>query len=71
MTTAHGNPNQIPTFKLVLIGDGGVGKTTFVQRHHTGHFTKTYNPTKGAVVTDIDFSTTHGRIRFNVWDTAG
>ena len=24
---------QKPTFKLVLVGDGGVGKTTFVKRH--------------------------------------
>ena len=24
---------QVPTFKLVLVGDGGVGKTTFVKRH--------------------------------------
>lgn len=29
-------------FKLVLIGDGGVGKTTFVQRHVTGDFEKKY-----------------------------
>ena len=27
---------QKPTFKLVLVGDGGVGKTTFVKRHLTG-----------------------------------
>ncbi len=25
-------------FKLVLVGDGGVGKTTFVKRHLTGEF---------------------------------
>jgi GTP-binding nuclear protein Ran len=23
----------VPEFKLVLVGDGGVGKTTFVKRH--------------------------------------
>ena len=26
---------QIPQFKLLLVGDGGVGKTTFVKRHLT------------------------------------
>lgn len=24
-------PQAVPTFKLVLVGDGGVGKTTFVK----------------------------------------
>jgi len=27
---------------LVLVGDGGVGKTTFVKRHLTGEFEKKY-----------------------------
>uniref|UniRef100_A0A914RVV8 GTP-binding nuclear protein n=1 Tax=Parascaris equorum TaxID=6256 RepID=A0A914RVV8_PAREQ len=40
---------------LVLVGDGGTGKTTFVKRHLTGEFEKKYV----------------GQIRFNVWDTAG
>jgi GTPase SAR1 family protein len=33
-------PQAVPTFKLVLVGDGGVGKTTFVKRHLTGEFEK-------------------------------
>jgi GTPase SAR1 family protein len=27
---------------LILVGDGGVGKTTFVKRHLTGEFEKKY-----------------------------
>lgn len=33
---------SIPEFKLILVGDGGVGKTTFVKRHLTGEFEKRY-----------------------------
>ena len=33
---------QGPEFKLILVGDGGVGKTTFVKRHLTGEFEKKY-----------------------------
>lgn len=32
----------VPEFKLILVGDGGVGKTTFVRRHLTGEFEKRY-----------------------------
>jgi GTP-binding nuclear protein Ran len=36
------NTNFVAKFKLVMIGDGGVGKTTFVKRHRTGEFDKIY-----------------------------
>ena len=70
------NSNQQPSnaqneLKLVIIGDGGVGKTTFVKRHITGEFQKPYIPTKGAEVSPIDFYTTKGHIKMNIWDTAG
>ena len=61
----------MPTFKLVLVGDGGVGKTTFVKRHITGEFEKKYIATLGVEVHSLVFHTQRGRIRFNVWDTAG
>ena len=33
---------SVPEFKLILVGDGGVGKTTFVKGHLTGEFEKRY-----------------------------
>ncbi|XP_024358553.1 GTP-binding nuclear protein Ran1A [Physcomitrium patens] len=64
-------PDNCPSFKLVIVGDGGTGKTTFVKRHLTGEFEKRYEPTIGVEVHPLDFFTNCGRIRFYCWDTAG
>jgi len=61
----------IPEFKLILVGDGGVGKTTYVKRHLTGEFEKKYVATQGVTVYPLKFHTNCGPIQFNVWDTAG
>eukprot|EP01034_Spumella_vulgaris_P023177 gene23177-29371_t len=63
--------SAIPEFKLILVGDGGVGKTTFVKRHLTGEFEKKYVATLGVEVYPLKFYTSCGPIQFNVWDTAG
>ncbi|CAF0940956.1 unnamed protein product [Rotaria sordida] len=65
------NQQYVPEFKLVLVGDGGVGKTTFVKRHMTGEFEKRYDATIGVEVRSLPFHTNLGKIIFNVWDTAG
>ena len=59
------------SFKLVLVGDGGVGKTTFVKRHRTGEFEKKYVATIGVEIHPLRFSTNYGQIVFSCWDTAG
>jgi GTP-binding nuclear protein Ran len=67
----EGNTQVVAEYKLVLVGDGGVGKTTFVKRHLTGEFEKKYIATLGVEVHPMVFHTNHGPIRLNVWDTAG
>lgn len=68
---AEASGDDCPVFKLVLVGDGGVGKTTLVRRHLTGEFEKKYIPTLGVEVNPLAFQTNFGRLKFNVWDTAG
>eukprot|EP01121_Diplochlamys_sp_Union-15-3_P002365 TRINITY_DN12076_c0_g1_i1.p1 TRINITY_DN12076_c0_g1~~TRINITY_DN12076_c0_g1_i1.p1 ORF type:complete len:218 (-),score=25.93 TRINITY_DN12076_c0_g1_i1:44-697(-) len=62
---------QTPTWKLLLVGDGATGKTTFVKRHTSGEFEKKYIATVGVEVRPLAFYTNYGLITFNVWDTAG
>ena len=59
------------TFKITLVGDGGVGKTVFIKRWNTGEFEKKYVATFGVEVHVLDFYTNYGVVRFNMWDTAG
>ena len=57
-------------FKIVVVGDGGVGKSTMIQRLITGHFV----PMKITIGTDLlSWSTTRGDIdiKLQIWDFAG
>lgn len=59
------------TFKLIVVGDAGVGKTTFIKRHRTGEFEKKYLATIGVEAYPLKYNTNYGEMCFNIWDTAG
>merc|ERR1711998_2904 len=63
--------DKVFNFKLLVVGDGGSGKTTFCKRHVNGEFRVTYIPTIGVEVHPLDFTTNKGIINFMCWDTAG
>jgi GTP-binding nuclear protein Ran len=65
------NTNTQQTMKIVLLGDGGVGKTTMVKRHLTGNFETKYVSTVGCEVHPLVWNTNQGKITMNLWDTAG
>lgn len=58
-------------YKLLIVGDGGVGKTSYVTKLRTQRFTKEYIPTLGVDVHPIHFPALYPNIIFNVWDVAG
>ena len=58
-------------YNILLLGDAGVGKTTFIKRHTTGEFSPKYVATVGYEIHHLSFETTAGPIEFNVWDISG
>ena len=53
--------------KIVFCGDGGVGKTTIIERLTNGDFKKRYDPTTGI---QIHTCLVEGKL-WNIWDIAG
>lgn len=57
-------------FKIVIVGDGGIGKSTMIQRLTTGQFI----PQKITIGTDLatyDIDIDNINIRLQIWDFAG
>jgi small GTP-binding protein len=65
------DPEQRNNFKCVLVGDGGVGKTTYVKRLQWGEFNTLYHPTFGVEISSLGFHTNRGVLKYKIWDTAG
>ena len=55
------------TYKVVLIGSGGVGKSAFLEQLKNGFFQRKYITTLGVDVCTIKVKGT----TFEIWDTAG
>jgi GTP-binding nuclear protein Ran len=64
-------------FKIVLIGDGGVGKTPLLMSvllgkiNAKGYNNKNRGPTLGVEIHSLDFVVDNTKVRLNVWDCAG
>jgi Ras-related protein Rab-8A len=60
-------------FKVILGGDGGVGKTTLVTQFVQGEFEKDYKATIGAQIMkkEMTFPEWNVTVRFTLWDLAG
>jgi small GTP-binding protein len=59
------------SFKVVLLGDSGVGKTSLITRWTTGAFSKGTNPTVGANHQRKRLAIEGREVDLFLWDTAG
>ncbi|KAK7114976.1 ras-related protein Rab-25-like [Littorina saxatilis] len=76
--TSNGNGNSSPTFKVILIGEAGVGKTSLFSRvrhpqplHHDLSASFSTAATVGVDTHTRTISTRHGIVKLTLWDTAG
>ncbi|PVD24749.1 hypothetical protein C0Q70_15234 [Pomacea canaliculata] len=58
-------------FKIVLIGDAGVGKTCVVQRFKSGTYTEKHGSTIGVDFTMKTLNIDGKFVKLQIWDTAG
>lgn len=64
-------PPDISRFKVILLGDAGVGKTSLAKRQSQGTFDFKMNPTVGAAHMKSPMTIDGKQIELMIWDTAG
>ncbi|MFX0115191.1 MAG: Rab family GTPase [Candidatus Hodarchaeota archaeon] len=62
---------RIATYKIVLLGEGAVGKTSLRNRFMGEEFTRAYQTTIGADFAVKELRLGQKTIRFQIWDLAG
>ena len=60
-------------FKILIVGDGGVGKTTILFRYVDGRFLEDTKMTVGTnfFIKDIDLPKFNAQVKFQIWDLGG
>lgn len=59
------------TIKVLIIGNGAVGKSSMIQRYCKGIFTKDYKKTIGVDFLERQIEVNYEDVRLMLWDTAG
>jgi small GTP-binding protein len=63
--------STVPKFKVILLGDTGVGKTSIARRQVQGNFEFKMTPTVGASHLRSTISVANEPVELMLWDTAG
>lgn len=58
-------------FKICIIGDGGVGKTTLINRYISGKFSEDFKMTIGVDFYTKSMEIDNNRIQLQIWDFGG
>lgn len=58
-------------YKIILLGDSGVGKTSIVNRYIKGEYDEKSLATIGVEIQQLFLTNGNERIKFNIWDTSG
>jgi Ras-related protein Rab-11A len=60
-------------FKITVLGDAAVGKTSLINQFVEGAFQEDYKPTLGANIVrkDVDLDEVNAQVRLIMWDLAG
>ena len=58
-------------FKITVVGDPAVGKTTLVKRYTIGSFQKDYIATLGAQFSNYEEKIEGKQVKLTIWDIAG
>ena len=64
--------SQIETFKVVLLGESGVGKTSIISQFTNSEFKEDFETSTGGTFSSKSFTYNDDKIlKFEIWDTAG
>lgn len=58
-------------FKIIIVGDPNVGKTSLILRYTNNAFKRNYVPTLGVMVSDKIFKIEQNIIQLTIWDIGG
>ncbi|MFX1378827.1 MAG: Rab family GTPase [Promethearchaeota archaeon] len=71
MTSEEANLDREFVYKVVILGDAAVGKTSLINQFVEGSFNEDYKPTLGANIVRKDVSLDNTKVRLILWDLAG